>query len=260
MATSGLITSLEGQAALVTGGGRGIGRAVAGALADAGVQVAVAARTRAEIDQTARELSTAARAIQLDVSDEDSCRVAVEEVAQHFGRLDIVVNAAGIASSQKFTKLSTATWREMLAVDLDGPMFVIRAALPQMLTQGYGRVISIGSTASLVGGRYVAAYTAAKHGLLGLTRALATEYAKSGVTFNCVCPSFVDTEMTAQTISNIIERTGCSPEEAEAALHSPQGRLITADEVAAICVLLAGEAGRSINGQAITIDGGLIAS
>lgn len=251
---------LEGQVALVTGGGRGIGKSIAEAFAQAGARVAVAARTRSEIDSVARSLASPSRSIVLDVVDEDSCQCAVDECIQFYGRLNILVNAAGISSSQKFTKLSTATWRKMLAVDLDGPMFMIRAALPGMLGQSSGRVISIGSTASLAGGRYIAAYTAAKHGLLGLTRALASEYASSGITFNCICPGFVDTEMTAQTIQNIVAATRRSPEQAKEALLSPQGRLISPEEVAAACLWLASDAGRSINGQAITIDGGHLVS
>src|SRR5216683_7035454 len=133
---------------------------------------------------------------------------------------------------------------------------LIRAALPAMLARGSGVVISIASTAGLQGGRYIAAYTAAKHGLVGLTQALAAEYSGSGVSFNCVCPAYVDTPMTERTIENIVQKTGRSRDAALKALLVGQGRLITPDEVAAACLMLASDAGRLINGEAIILDGG----
>jgi NAD(P)-dependent dehydrogenase (short-subunit alcohol dehydrogenase family) len=170
----------------------------------------------------------------------------------------VLVNNAGVGTSQKFTDLDTATWRRTFAVDLDGPFFLTRAALPEMIERGSGAVIAVASVASRVGAPYIAAYTAAKHGLLGLMRALAAEHARRGVTFNCVCPGYVDTPMTEATIANIMGRTGRSREQALAPLLTPQGRLVTPAEVAAVCVLLASDEGRSINGQAIVIDGGAV--
>ncbi len=249
---------LEGMTALVTGGGRGIGRAVALAFAAEGARVVVAARTQPEIEAVAKECGEGALAVPLDVTDELACSAAVRRVESELGGLDILVNNAGVASSSKFTDLDAATWRHTLAVDLDGPFFLTRAAVPGMLERGSGAVIAIASVASRVGGSYVAHYTAAKHGLLGMMRALSQEYARKGLTFNCVCPGYVDTPMTQQTIANIMERTGRSREEAMRPLLTPQGRLVTPGEVAEVCVLLASREGRGINGQAINVDGGQV--
>ncbi len=242
--------------AVVTGGGRGIGRAVALAFAAEGARVAVAARTAPEIEAVAAECGGGAIALTLDVTDEAACNAVVAEAREKLGRLDILVNNAGIASSHKFTDLDTATWRRILAVDLDGPFYLTRAAVPVMLEQGGGAVISIASVAARVGMPYVAAYTAAKHGLLGLMRSLAADYARRGITFNCVCPAYVDTPMTEATVANIMQRTGRSHEEAVKPLHTPQGRLVTPQEVAEVCLLLASPGGRGITGQAINVDGG----
>jgi NAD(P)-dependent dehydrogenase (short-subunit alcohol dehydrogenase family) len=250
--------ALAGKVALVTGGGRGIGRAIAVALAREGATVAAAARTRSEIVDAAAECGGGAIAVPLDVTSEADCAAAVETCRRELGGLDVLVNGAGIATSCKFVDLSIQSWREIMTTDLDGPFFMTRAAVPLMLARGWGRVISIGSIASRTGAPYVAAYTAAKHGLLGLMRSLAAEYAAAGLTFNCVCPGFTDTAMTDETVRNIAAKTGRSSAEARAALFSPQARLITPAEVAAVCVLLASEPGRSINGQAITIDGGAL--
>jgi NAD(P)-dependent dehydrogenase (short-subunit alcohol dehydrogenase family) len=184
----------------------------------------------------------------------------VRLVHEAFGGLDILVNNAGIASSQKFTELDIATWCRTIEVDLSGPFYLLRAALPLMLQQQSGTVIAIASTASLIGKPYVAAYTAAKHGLLGLIRSLSAEYSGSGITFNCVCPGFADTAMTTKSIEDIVVRTRRSKEEARRALLSPQGRLITAEEIADFCVMIASDAGRSVNGQALVIDGGAVQS
>lgn len=249
---------LVGSRALVTGGSRGIGRSVAAALAAEGARVAVAARSVDAVEAAAREIGPAAIAVPLDVTDEAACAAAVRRCEEELGGLDVLVHSAGLAASGRFARLETETWREVMAVNLDGPFFLTRAALPGMLERGAGAVIAIASIAARAGAPYVAAYTAAKHGLLGLIRALAAEHARSGVTFNCVCPGYVDTPMTEHTVANIVDRTGRSPVEARRALLTPQGRLITPEEVAALCVLLASEDGRSINGQAIVIDGGQV--
>jgi NAD(P)-dependent dehydrogenase (short-subunit alcohol dehydrogenase family) len=251
---------LEGKSALITGGGRGIGRAVALAFAAEGARVAVAARTAKQVEAVAKECGPAAIAVTLDVTDPEACSAAIVRCEEVFGRLDVLVNNAGVATSQKFTEIDTPTWRQVLAVDLDGPFFLTRAAVPGMLSRGSGTVIMVASIASKVGGRYLATYTAAKHGLLGLTRALASEYAGKGLTFNCVCPGYADTAMTARTIQNIMERTGRSKQEALQPLLTPQGRLVAPEEVAAVCVLLASRLGHGINGQAINVDGGLVQS
>src|SRR5581483_11463972 len=231
--------SLAGRVALVTGAGRGIGAAIARAFAGEGAVVGLAAR-----------------AFVADLSDESACAALVRRVEDGVGPLDVLVNNAGIATSAKFVDTSTAEWRRVMALDLDAPFFLTRAALPGMLARSRGAVINIASVAARAGFPYVAAYTAAKHGLLGLTRALAAEYPASGVTFNCVCPFYVDTAMTETTVANIMARTGRSRDEVLAPLLTPQGRLVAAEDVAAVCLLLASDAGRSINGQAVNVDGG----
>ena len=250
--------ALEGRAALVTGGGRGIGRSIALAFAREGARVAVAARTAAEIEAVARECGPDAIAIPLDVTDETACAAAVARAEDELGGLDVLVNNAGIATSHKFTDVDTAAWRRIMAVDLDAPFFLTRAAVPGMLSRGAGAVIAVASISSKIGAPYISAYTAAKHGLLGLMRALAAEYAAKGLTFNCVCPGYVDTPMTEASLANIMARTGRTREHALAPLLTPQGRLVAPDEVAAVCVLLASDAGRGINGAAVNVDGGQV--
>lgn len=247
---------LAGQTALVTGAGQGIGRAVALAFAGEGARVAVAARTVAALEEVAAGCGGGAVVVPLDVTDEAACRSGVQRVENELGGVDVLVNAAGIATSQKFTDLDTATWRRVMAVDVDGPMWLTQAALPGMLARGAGAVVNVASLASRSGFAYVAAYVAAKHALLGLTRALAVEYAATGVTFNCVCPWYVDTPMTETTVDTIMSKTGRSRDEAIVPLLTPQGRLVDPAEVAAVCVLLASPGGRGINGQAINVDGG----
>lgn len=249
---------LDGRRVLITGGGRGIGRAVALAFAREGARVGVAARTLPELEAVARECGGGAVAVPLDVTDEAACAAAVQRVERELGGLDVLVNNAGIAASHKFTELDTATWRRIMAVDLDGPYFMTRAAVPGMLARGAGAVIAIASISSKIGAPYISAYTAAKHGLLGLMRALSAEYAGRGLTFNCVCPGYVDTPMTESSIANIMARTGRSREDAIRPLLTPQGRLVAPKDVAAVCVLLASDAGRGINGAAINVDGGQV--
>jgi NAD(P)-dependent dehydrogenase (short-subunit alcohol dehydrogenase family) len=255
---------LAGEVALVTGGGRGIGRAVALALAAEGANVAVAARTRAEIDAVAtqcRESGIDALAIKLDITHSISCLDAVAACERELGSIGILVHSAGIATSQKFTEIDEETWNRTLEVDLTGAFHVMRAVLPHMLERGHGRVIAISSIAGRLGGAYVTPYSVAKHGLIGLMRSLASEYPRSGVTFNSVCPSYVEgTSLTDLAVKNTIEKTGRSREQAVAALRNPQGGFVRSEEVAALCLLLAGPEGRSINGQAINVDGGTVQS
>ena len=255
--------TLAQRVALVTGGGRGIGRAIALAFAREGARVAVAARTPAEIEAVAEECRAAgaeALALPLDVTDRVACEAAAKRCQDEWGSLHILVNNAGIATSQKFLDVNDDTWDKTLRVHLTGAFYMTRAVLPDMLRQRDGAVIAISSIAGKIGGPYIAPYSTAKHGLIGLMRSLAAEYARSGVTFNCVCPAYVNTPLTEASVAHIVKTTGRSREEALQALYTPQGRLIEPEEVAAVCLLLAGPAGRSITGQAINVDGGQVQS
>ncbi len=225
-------------------------------MAAAGARVAVTARQKEAVIDVAAACGYRSLPLSLEASDERSCVRAIRGAEEEFGQLDILVNNAGIAESAKFLETDTAMWHRTLAVNLNGPFWMTRTALPGMLRRGHGRVISIGSVGSRIGLAYASAYTVSKHGLLGLTRALATEFPRSGVTFNCVCPHYVDTPMTDTTISVISSKTGRSVDEAREALLTPQGTLIDPMDVADLCVLLASAAGRMITGQGIQVDGG----
>ena len=172
----------------------------------------------------------------------------------------MLVNNAGIGAGRKFRDIDEEAWRRTLDIDLTSAFRLTRAALPRMLERKAGSVIAIASVAGKVGVAYAVDYTAAKHGLIGLMRALAVEHARSGVTFNCVCPGYVDTPMTQQTVENIVGRTGRTREDALQPLLTPQGRLVTVEEVAAVCDFLSSEAARGITGQAINVDGGAVQS
>jgi NAD(P)-dependent dehydrogenase (short-subunit alcohol dehydrogenase family) len=257
---------LDGKAAFVTGGGRGIGRAIALGFAREGARVFVVARSASEVASVATEIregrgGESASHSTCDVADPQSVALAFDEARAFFGRgPDILVNNAGIAESAKFTDTSDELWRRHIAVNLSGTFYCMRAALPAMVERGWGRVINVASIAGKTGAAYIAAYSASKHGVLGLTRSAALEVATKGVTVNAVCPGYVDTEMTARALGQIEAKTGRSRAEALETIKrmSPQNRLVTAEEVAAVALLLASEEGRGITGQAINVDGGAV--
>ena len=254
------MSSLAGQIAVVTGAGRGIGAATARALAEAGLTVVVAARTRDQIEWHSAELRAAgrqAKAVACDVSSEASVEALARE-ASELGPVAILVNNAGTAASMPIARTSLDEWNRLMAVNATGAFLCTRAFLPGMLERRWGRVVNVASTASLRGGKYLAAYSAAKHALLGLTRSAAAEVAGTGVTVNAVCPGFVDTEMTAETVDRIAAKTGRTREAAlAAALASEnQPRLITPEEVAAAVVSLSTAAvGHPPNGEAMVLNG-----
>lgn len=253
---------LAGRHAAVTGGGRGLGAAIAAALAARGATVSLLGRTAKTLDATAQRLAadhavTAGSAV-ADIADEASITNAIAACITARGPLDILVNNAGIAPSAPFLKSDARLWREVLDVDLMGAVHATRAALPGMLASGWGRVVNVASTAGLTGMPYVTAYCAAKHALVGLTRALAMETARKGITVNAVCPGYSDTDIVGDALANIMSKTGRSREEALANLvaHNPQGRLIAPEEVGETVAWLCSEAAASVTGQSVVIAGG----
>ena len=254
---------LPDRVALVTGGGRGIGRAIALAFAKEGARVAVTARTETELEAVAAEIRALGRealAVPCDVGERAQVDDAVRRVADGLGPVEILVNNAGIAVSAKLQDTDDALWERHLRVNLTGAFLVTRAVLPGMLAARWGRIINIASIAGRQGYPLIAAYTASKHGLLGLTRALAQEVVAAGVTVNAICPGYVATELTWAGARNIQKRTGRAYEEAVQALaaFSPQKRLIEPEEVAALAVLLASDEARSVTAQAWNVDGGAV--
>ncbi|MEJ6789943.1 SDR family NAD(P)-dependent oxidoreductase [Brevundimonas sp. BR2-1] len=250
--------SLSGHHAVVTGAGSGIGRVTAERLAETGCQVTLIGRHVARLNETADRIGDLAFAAPADVTDPDALAAAIEAGRDRFGPVDILINNAGAATSAPFLKTDAEALRAMLALNLEAPAEAARLVLPGMLTRRWGRIVNIASTAGLKGYAYVSAYVAAKHGLVGLTRALALEVASKGVTVNAVCPGFTDTDMVARSVEAITGKTGRSEEEARAALaaSNPQGRLITPDEVAMTIVWLCGESASGVNGAAVPVAGG----
>jgi len=250
-------TEPAGRHALVTGGGRGIGSAVAQALVQAGAHVTVLGRTKPNLqDSVAAGHATAYEVA--DVTDPAALHAAIARAQDRLGPVCILVNNAGAAESAPFARTGRLVWDRMIAVNLTAVFDATQALLPGMLALGWGRVVNIASTAGLTGYAYVSAYVAAKHGVVGLTRALALECARSGVTVNAVCPGFTDTGLVADSISRIAAKTGRSR---EAALHdltraNPQGRLVTPAEVAAAVLFLCTAGASAMNGQSLAVAGG----
>lgn len=252
---------LEGRTAVVTGGGRGIGAAIARTLAEAGATVLVSARTQGEIEGVASALAEGghgSHAVACDVTDEDSVRELARQAGERVGGVDILVNSAGIAFSSPIRKTGLDDWNRVLAVNATGTFLCTRAFVPGMVERKWGRVLNIASTAGRTGARYIAAYAASKHAVIGLTRCVAAEVAAHGVTVNAICPGFVDSEMTRESLERIVRETGRPKEQALDAILSttPQRRLIEPEEVAHLALALCDEAARGITGQAIVMDGG----
>lgn len=259
MADSG---PLMGKRAVVTGATKGIGRSIALRLAEAGADVVVSARGEADLEALCAEIEARGKralAIACDVTDAQQVNEGLAKGAlDAWGGVDILVNNAGNAGSAKFLGHPDELWERMLAINLTSVYYVTKAFAPAMVAQGSGRIITIASIAGKVGGKYITAYTASKHGVIGLTRALAVELNQHGITVNAICPGYVDTPMTDVSVANMVARTGMSAAEARQALErmSPQRRLIEPDEVASVALFLALDSSKGITGQAINVDGG----
>jgi 3-hydroxybutyrate dehydrogenase len=255
-------TPLRGYHAVVTGASGGIGAETAATIARLGAHVTLMGRNERALAGAAARLRQnypiKVQFVAVDVCDEDRVVAAFETARDEFGAPKILVNNAGIAEAAPFRDTDSKFWQRLIDVDLTGPFLCTRQVFGAMLKGGYGRIVNIASTAGRTGYSYVTAYCAAKHGLIGLTRALAREFAKSGVTVNAVCPGYTDTNIVASTIDNIVAKTGRSREQVLAQLvsHNPQGRLITPTEVAETVGWLCLPSSASVTGQSIMVDGG----
>ena len=252
------IQRLQGKHALVTGGGSGIGAAIALALVEQGAHVTVLGRRLDALQNLTKQHPDTMHAVCADVSDATQVVNAVTNAQERFGPIHILVNNAGQATSAPFLKTDAALWNQMLAVNLTGTFVCTQAVLPQMLQAGWGRIVNVASTAGLNGYAYVAAYSAAKHGVIGLTKSLALEVAKKGITVNAVCPGYTETDILRESIANVVAKTGRSEVDARAefAKGNPQGRIVQPSEVADAVLWLCGEGASSITGQSIAVCGG----
>lgn len=254
---------LAGRIVLVTGGGRGIGRAIALAFAAHGSHVALTGRTQASLDAVAQEiqgLGGKALPLTCDVTKKQELEAAKSKIRNQFGPVQILVNNAGMAPAAGFLEMPDELWEEVLKVNLTGTYYCCKLFLPEMVAAKWGRIINIASIVAKVAYSHTSAYTTSKHAVLGLTRVLALEMARSGVTVNAICPGYVETEMTLNNARLMAEKTGKKLEEALGlfAGNSPQKRLIAPEEVAELAVMLASRAAGGITGQAINIDGGAV--
>jgi len=259
--------SLQHRHAVVTGASRGIGAAIARQLAHAGAQLTLIGRSREGLEAMAAELQahTQLHIEAVDVSDNAAVQAAMQRAEQALGPIHILVNNAGQATSQPFEKTDFALWQAMLNTNLTGTYTCTHAVLPSMLKAAAagtpGRIIQIASTAGLQGYAYVSAYTAAKHGVIGLTRALALELARKNITVNALCPGYTETDIVQTAIENIVAKTGKTVQQARDTLAAgnPQQKLVQPEEIAQAVMWLCSASSGSINGQAIAIDGGELA-
>ena len=258
---------LQQRHAVVTGASRGIGAAIARGLAHAGAHLTLIGRSRDSLENIAAELRalTRVQTEAVDITDNAAVHTAMQAAEQALGPIHILVNNAGQASSQPFDKTDLAMWQSMITTNLTGTYSCTHAALPSMLKAASsgtpGRIIHVASTAGLKGYAYVSAYTAAKHGVIGLTRSLALELARKNITVNAICPGYTETDIVQSAIENIVAKTGKTPTQAREALadRNPQKQLVQPEEIAQAVLWLCGPGSAAINGQAIAIDGGELA-
>ncbi|MCW2597589.1 MAG: 3-hydroxyacyl-CoA dehydrogenase [Jatrophihabitans sp.] len=254
------MTPPQGRIALVTGAGRGIGRAIAERLSEQGFRVAITSRSKDELAEVAASCAGPTLELPADITVGAAVEQLFADVEREWGAVEVLVANAGAGYSARVEKTGDADWQRMLDLNLTAPFRCLRRAIPAMRTAGAGRIVVVASVAARVGEPYIAAYTASKHGVLGLVRSAAAELASTGVTVNAVCPGYVDTPMTAATIDGIVAASGRTADQARDALErkQPIGRLITPDEVAA-AVWFCIENG-AVTGQAINVDGGAVQS
>ncbi|MGQ4615823.1 SDR family NAD(P)-dependent oxidoreductase [Nocardia sp. R7R-8] len=246
--------------AVVTGAGRGIGRAVATKLSHAGYRVALTSRSESELRETARLCPGETLVLPADITSTDAIDRLFTTVESTWGDVGVLVANAGAGTSAPLAKTTDEQWAHMLDLNMTAPFRCIRRAVPAMIENEHGRIVVIASVAAKHGEPYVSAYTASKHGILGVVRSAAAELAAKGITVNAVCPGYVDTSMTEQTVSTISRKTGFTQEEARAALAAKQlnNRLVEPAEVAEVVLLCLTNS--AINGQGLTIDGGGVQS
>lgn len=251
-------TALAGHHAMVTGGGSGIGAAIATTLAAQGARVTVLGRRLEALQAVMAVHPATMQAVTADITDAAQVDAAFTQARANFGPITILVNNAGQAHSAPFAKTDLALWQQMLDVNLTGTFVCTQAALGDMLAARAGRIVNVASTAGLVGYAYVSAYVAAKHGVIGLTKALALEVAKKGITVNAVCPGYTETEILRESIANVVAKTGRSKEDARAefAKGNPQGRIVQPQEVADTVAWLCLPGSAAIHGQSIAVCGG----
>ena len=257
------MASFSGKIVLITGGSGGLGRALAAAFAAQGCRVAISARNRESLQKSADELASngaQVRAIACDVTQRKEVKSLADEIARHWGAVQILINNAGIARAVSVADMSDEQWDETLATNLTGAYNCCKVFLPAMVQANWGRIINIGSTTAKVGYSHVTAYTASKHGLLGLTRSLALETARYGVTVNMICPGYIDDERTRENARVMAEKTCRSVDDILKlfAASAPQNRLIEPEEVASLALLMASKKLGGMTGQAINVDGGAV--